>query len=136
MGIIAEATMSLVAFEQRGQANTSIANVWRISSGHDHLRGAGGRGSSTTTVAAASRPPPEWTTVTRSGVLRSAQRDGGCGALLALGAAIGRRSARRSRRGCRAACDRGLEPGRHERVPPVRDRPSPQPAVRRQHAVV
>jgi hypothetical protein len=40
---------------QRGQANTSTAKVWRIRSGHDHRRGAGGGRSSMATVVAGSR---------------------------------------------------------------------------------
>src|SRR5262249_24016895 len=38
----------------RVQANTSTPNVCRISSGHDHLRDAGGGGASTLTVVAGS----------------------------------------------------------------------------------
>jgi hypothetical protein len=40
----------------RVQANTSTANVWRMRSGHDHLRGADGGGSSTVMAEPGSRP--------------------------------------------------------------------------------
>jgi hypothetical protein len=41
----------------RGQAKTSLANVWRKRSGHHHLPEAGGGdGSSTAAAAADSRP--------------------------------------------------------------------------------
>jgi hypothetical protein len=85
----------------RAQANTFTPNVWRISSGHDHFRGAGGEGSSTLPVWLG-LDSPAWTTLARLGLLRSSGPGSRCDAPLASGMpADHARSAGRAELPCR-----------------------------------